>query len=244
MVGGARTVLTALIAVLAALALGCDHVEHYTSSTPVGALSVDEACTVRRPWMPDTPTDTKCTKTLRAADGRTIASAIDVATLDPSGREVAATAGRRMSLYDAHSGALLGSRGSPFEWTYPEWSPDGTAFVASGGGLDCGLYVADVPFRSDLIQVDAHYAGSEFDWSPSGRNLGFVVSTPSPGGRGKAELWVWERATGAKSKVAERTFISWAAFTSWPGWIGEEAHLCGDYFSDPDPDCSRATHPK
>jgi hypothetical protein len=228
-------------ALVVLLAVGCDEVRQWKTTEAVGSLTVENACTSRRPWLPDSGEDIKCIKTLHAADGRLLDSQIEVATLDPTGRMVAASSAYRVSLYDATSGERLGTRDLPFTWSYPSWSPDATAFVPWGGGFSRGFFVADVPFQPELTLVDADYGSSEYAWSPSGKRLGYVVSTENPGGHGKAELWVWDRATHAKTKVGERTFVSWATFTARPGWISEEAHLCSEYFTDPDPACSQAT---
>ena len=165
-----RVALPSCCALLSAS--GCDKVEQTENRTAVGGLQVEERCTIRRPWLPDSPVDTKCAKNLRKADGTMLNQGISVATLDPTGSRVAATGSDRAWLYDAKTGAPLGERALPFDWTYPHWSPDVTAFVPWGGAFSNGLYVAEVPFRGDLIVVDTGPVAGGYGWSPSGQRLG------------------------------------------------------------------------
>jgi dipeptidyl aminopeptidase/acylaminoacyl peptidase len=169
-----------------------------------------------------------------------------VATEDPQGRVVAATAasGPRVWFYDAKSAALVKEKDLPTDSSYPTWSPDGTAIATDAGFLQHGLYVTDVADGAASAVVDTAYGGSGFDWSPSGIQIAYVLSTSNPGGFGKAELWVWQRGSKTKQLVSVKEFTSWSELTAWPGWIGEKPHLCSDYFVAPDPDCARATRPK
>jgi hypothetical protein len=231
-----------LVCAVLVCAAGCDSVEHAESHTAVGGLQVDERCTIRRPWLPDSVVDTTCVKALRKADGTTINPRINVATLDPTGKQVAATADRRAWVYDARTGAPLGEQALPCNWSYPSWSPDGTAFVLWDGAL--GFYVTEVPLRGDPLLVEARSIAVGYQWSPSGQRLAYVMTTDERSGHARAELWVWERASRTKRLSVTRTFVSWSASTAWAGWVGEDVHLCSDYFSDPDPACSTATRPK
>jgi hypothetical protein len=233
----------------AALALvSCDKVEHSKKEAAVGSLTTDEECTIRRPWLPDTPVDSRCVTSLRGPDGGTLQRSIYVAIPDPGGRVVAATADGRprghVWLYDAKTASSLGDQNLPCASSYPTWSPDGTAFATSCWPDGRGLWVTAVPLAGDSVMVDKSYVASGDAWSPSGRKLAYVLGASNRAGHGHAELWVWDRASATKSKVVEREFVSWDESTAWPGWIGEEPHLCGKYFVHPDPDCARATRPK
>jgi hypothetical protein len=223
---------------------GCDKVERTETRTAVGGLQFEERCTIRRPWLPDSPVDMKCAGALRKVDGTMLRQGIRVATLDPTGGIVAATGSRRVWGHDARTGAALGEQVLPFDWAYPHWSPDGTAFVPWGGGLSNGLYVAEVPLRGDLVVVDAGPVLSGYDWSPSGQRLAYLVNADSVAGHARIGLWVWERGSQRKVLAATRTFVSSTEMTAWAGWVNEEPHLCSDYFSEPDPACSTASRPK
>lgn len=233
-------------ALIAVLFCACDHVEHSEKSTPVGPLSLHETCTIRRSSMPDMPDDTHCTSDLLGADGGPLRKGVHTATIDPLSQRVVATAasGRHAWLYEAKTGTLLSEQDLPDEDAYPTWSPDGTAIVTSRAFAH-GLYVTEIPFRGASANVDARYAGSGFAWSTDGAKLGYVLSAENHGGgRGTAQLWVWDRASSKTAFVVQHTFVSWAQFTAWVGWVGSEPHLCSDNFADPDTACAGVSRPR
>jgi hypothetical protein len=243
----AKTALGAILAVVLCISsASCAKVEQYETRKNVGSLLVVTRCTVRTPWLPDSVIDSKCTTALTNGEARVLQPSISSAAEDPQGRVVAATtaSGPRVWFYDAKSGALIKEKDLPTGSSYPTWSPDGTAIATHAGILSYGLYVTDVADGIASVLVDTAYGGSGFAWSPSGTEIAYVLSASNPSGRGKAELWVWQRASKTKRLVSVKEFTSWSEMTVWPGWIGEEPHLCSDYFVTPDPDCARVTRPK
>jgi hypothetical protein len=233
--------ITTLVLVALFGCYGCDKVEHSEERNAVGSLVLRKACTIRSPRLGmHASQDIHCATDLLGVDGHSILQgSLYTATVDPQARYVVATSaiGRHAWLYDAKTGVLLGEQDLAHASAYPKWSPDGTIITAHGL-FSRGLYITSVPFEGKSVKVDDRYESSGIAWSPDSRKLAYILGASNPGGHGSAELWVWERMSGLTSFVVKRSFVSWTESTSWAVWIGNEPHLCSNYFIEPDADCA------